>query len=630
MKLTKVVALLSALMVLLTLVGCPDTTNSPKQNPNVPDDGETWQPVPVVDGTKTATGKRLSVYAAKGDPVLPSGTLKDIAKWDVAPNGKQGLPDFITKLQGDLTTPSSKKMTSITNVTPELKKALKEAQETPGFFAEKPRNIIFIISDGMGEPQVKMSREYKGELIMDSIAIHRGVDHRSFKKADKAENVTDKKTLITTDSCAGGTAMLSGYKTRYGYIGLDREANQIPTLAELAKKLGKKIGCVTNDCTQDATPADTLVHSSVRSCTDSCYVQMSLFGPDVVIGGYTDIKKYANKGVNFLSVIAKQNTSDDTDGWDMSVGDGVAKAITVSSWWDQYKSGNYGNMLAKTLYNDDKYFADKDEAWFEDHFAKQNYAFYSENWSGMITAAQDPAKKPILYVNSAAPGEITSSSWEFGFALANKQKPSFPEMVAYTVGTLYNQDKNDANSNGFFCMIENTVTDGWGHYDVRSIKKSSPAADGGDKIEGENIKAAFCANEVQNTDEGVAIAIKFVLEHPDTLLVVSADHDTGGLKFEKGWESDYEKVWSSTDGHSSAMVPIYAVGAGADIFTKDLKGNAIADIPLYDIMTTNIIETPDKTDYINYYTGAKIGELMGDPNFGCRQNGDPRYGGYEN
>ena len=34
------------------------------------------------------------------------------------------------------------------------------------------------------------------------------------------------------------------------------------------------------------------------------------------------------------------------------------------------------------------------------------------------------------------------------------------------------------------------------------------------------------------------------------------------------------------------------------------------------------------TDYINYYTGAKIGELMGDPNFGCRQNGDPRYGGY--
>jgi len=633
MKLTKVFALLSALIVLFALVGCPGTTNTPNNgdSTNTGKEEKPYEPVVVADPSKTSEGVRLSIYAAKGDPVLPSGTKKEIPAWEVAPNGKQGLPPFITALNGKNSSgtiiQTNTKTTSITNVTPELKAALKEAQNTPGFFAEKPKNIIVIISDGMGEPQVKMSREYKGELIMDSIKIHRGVDHRSFERAETAAKVADKSTLITTDSCAGGTAILSGYKTRYGYIALDRDGKEVPTLGELAKKMKKKVGNVTNDCAHDATPADTLSHSSVRDCSYACYIQQALAGPDVVIGGYTGIQDYAKPGVNFLSKVASITS---TKGWDMSIGDAVATAIPVKDWWVQFKSGNYGNVLAKTIFGDDKFFADKDEAWFEDYFAKQNYSF-SNTWAGMLTAATDPTKKPIMYVDSAAPGDITENEdYEFGFLLKNTSKPSFPEMVAYTLGTLYNQDKADANTDGFFCMIENTVTDGWGHYKTNAYMENAKAADGGAKIAKENIKAAFIANEVQNTDEGVAIAIKFVLEHPDTLLVVTADHDTGGLMFDPGWETDYFKVWSGGTGHSSAMVPLYAVGAGAEIFTKDLKGNNIDDISLYDIMKTNVINDPSKTDYINYYTGAKIGELLGDPNFGCRQNGDPRKGGYAN
>ena len=235
MKLTKVIALFCALMVLFAFVGCPGTENTPVNNtPNKPDDkqyfeafDDPYSPVTVEDPTVApGTNTRLSIYAAKGDPVLPSGTGKDMPTWDVAANGKQGLPPFITKFnlkEGGVYENTNLKTTSITNVSPELKAALKEAQETEGFFARKPRNVILIISDGMGEPQVKMSREYKGELICDSIMFHRSVDHRSFIKGSSASDLKDKHKLTTTDSCAGGTAILSGYKTRYGYIGLDRD-----------------------------------------------------------------------------------------------------------------------------------------------------------------------------------------------------------------------------------------------------------------------------------------------------------------------------------------------------------------------------------------------------------------------
>ena len=44
-------------------------------------------------------------------------------------------------------------------------------------------------------------------------------------------------------------------------------------------------------------------------------------------------------------------------------------------------------------------------------------------------------------------------------------------------------------------------------------------------------------NEVKNFDEAVAIALKFVLENPDTVLLITADHETGDMEFRKNWES---------------------------------------------------------------------------------------------
>ena len=366
-----------------------------------------------------------------------------------------------------------------------------------------------------------------------------------------------------------------------------------------------------------ADKANMIIHNYAFTREDNIIRILNLKNPERAM--------VISKDGKMLEKIASKSGS--TKAWDMTKK--MSQTASVTTWWEQYKSGANGNIFAKMIFGSDTFFADKDQAWFSDYFSGLNYS-YATTMTAMLTAAKDPTKRPIMNVGQAAP-DWDEGKYEMGFLLKSTTYPSFPEMVAYTISVLEAQDIADENTDGFFCMIENTVTDGWGHLSVNCIKDTgSPAADGGAKIKGENIKAAFCANEVQNTDEGVAIAIKYVLEHPDTLLIVTADHDTGGLMFEKGWEDDYECVMSSTDGHSSAMVPLYAVGAGAELFTKDLKGNDIADITVEQIQSTNIINDPTKTDFINYYTGAKIGELMGDPNFGCRENGDPRLGGYAN
>jgi alkaline phosphatase len=69
--------------------------------------------------------------------------------------------------------------------------------------------------------------------------------------------------------------------------------------------------------------------------------------------------------------------------------------------------------------------------------------------------------------------------------------------------------------------------------------------------------------------EAMEVAVAYAEEHPDTLVVVTADHETGGLAIISGnadfnlSEQGVEYKWS-TGGHSGTMVPIYLYGTGAE------------------------------------------------------------------
>ena len=210
--------------------------------------------------------------------------------------------------------------------------------------------------------------------------------------------------------------------------------------------------------------------------------------------------------------------------------------------------------------------------------------------------------KPILGSWDTSGNDYEASKPNRGYLISGssvgKKYPSWPEMVAYTI---YQMDKeaNDADT-GFFCIIENTCTDGWGHSGNNDTKVYS------------------MMNEVQCFDEGVAIAVKYVLEHPDTLLVVSADHETGGYRLREGWETDFSMISSTTTGHSSQNVPLYAFGAGAQNFSAEAINTK------YGSQANAGVEQDGKV-HEGWIAGALMGEMITGEAFG--QTGNNTYKG---
>lgn len=103
-----------------------------------------------------------------------------------------------------------------------------------------------------------------------------------------------------------------------------------------------------------------------------------------------------------------------------------------------------------------------------------------------------------------------------------------------------------SNSKGFFIMIEGSQIDGQCH---------------SNNIEGEILEAS-------DFDNAVKKALDFAIKDKNTLVIVTADHETGGLTLTGGnYESGEVKASFSTGGHTAVMVPVFAYGPGAVQFT---------------------------------------------------------------
>lgn len=104
-------------------------------------------------------------------------------------------------------------------------------------------------------------------------------------------------------------------------------------------------------------------------------------------------------------------------------------------------------------------------------------------------------------------------------------------------------------------------------------------------VESEDVDEGAHANDMARTMDGVfelddalRVALAYARSRDDTLVVVTADHETGGLTV-AGRHSDgtLDARWS-TDGHSIEWVPIFAEGPGAERFAGVRDNTEIATI----------------------------------------------------
>jgi len=332
----------------------------------------------------------------------------------------------------------------------------------------KPKNVIFLLGDGMGTQEITAARYYQGvskELNVDRIPFTGFDTTWSVKPAASPPYLPD----YDPDSASTGTAWATGQKT------LDERISQGPssainvpgqnltTVLELAQKNGMKVGDVSTAEITDATPAVLASHISLRGCQ----------GPADMAACPLE-----TKAAGGLGSIAEQEIDHKID---VLLGGGLGRfAQTIPS----------GPDAGKTLVQ----------------VAQERGYRYVTDADGLSTVAN--ANKPVLglFNNGNMSLEWTGPAAATGkgntpVACSEGQRPgNEPSLAAMTRRAIDLLD--DDKRKGFFLQVEGA-----------SIDKQDHATNACGQI-GETV--AF--------DRAIGVALDYQEDHPDTLIVATADH----------------------------------------------------------------------------------------------------------
>lgn len=315
---------------------------------------------------------------------------------------------------------------------------------------KKAKNVIIIIGDGMGTAQV-----YASIVAQKNASNFLRFPYSGFSR-------TYSHNKYTTDSGAGGTAIVTGHKTDNRHIGVLPDGTPVPSFLSLLHDRGLSTGFVVTSSVLDATPASTYAHAPDRKMFDTISLHMSQCGFDVMIGGGLSNFRPENRkdGLSPLDTLRKRGYE-----------------ITYSL--EEMKQSKSNKLVT----------------------------FFCENYYGPVA----PGRDPVLTEGTKKALEILTK-----------------------------------NPKGFAMMIEGSQID-WGCH---------------------NNDAAYMEAELADFEKMLKIVLDFAEKDGNTLVVVTADHETGGLVLTGGDIANGKNTCKYiTDGHSGVMVPVFAFGPGAETFS---------------------------------------------------------------
>ncbi|KAK6207791.1 alkaline phosphatase [Colletotrichum tabaci] len=151
--------------------------------------------------------------------------------------------------------------------------------------ADAKRNLIFMVSDGMGPASLSLTRSFRQHV--------EGLPEGDVLTLDRhfwGSSRTRSSNSLVTDSAAGATAFSCGKKSYNGAISVLPDYEPCGTVLEAAKRAGFMTGLVVTTDITDATPACFASHVITRAMNDDIALQEVGDGPlgrvvDIMLGG---------------------------------------------------------------------------------------------------------------------------------------------------------------------------------------------------------------------------------------------------------------------------------------------------------------------------------------------------------
>src|SRR5688500_16323519 len=153
--------------------------------------------------------------------------------------------------------------------------------------ADRAKNVVLFIADAGGIPTINAASLH-GYGAPRKLFVQR-MPHIGLSETSSIPN-------FVSDSAAGMTAIVTGQKTRNGFLAQSasgqrgvRDGAPLKTILEYAEERGLSTGIITNDAITGATPAATYAKANDRGMTALIFQQ--LFAPRfgdglaLVIGG---------------------------------------------------------------------------------------------------------------------------------------------------------------------------------------------------------------------------------------------------------------------------------------------------------------------------------------------------------
>ena len=172
-------------------------------------------------------------------------------------------------------------------------------------FAQEAKYVFYFIGDGMGVNQVLGTELYRGELEGKIGIVPLSFTQFPYSTVATTFSATNK----VTDSAAAGTALATGNKTKNGAIGMLKDlSTPVNSAAVWAKESGMRVGIATSVSVDHATPAAFYAHEAGRGSYYEIGKDLYEAGFDFYAGSdFLDPTNNGEAGAEDLYSLAQKN-----------------------------------------------------------------------------------------------------------------------------------------------------------------------------------------------------------------------------------------------------------------------------------------------------------------------------------